>query len=117
MIGAVDSATMVRVVAAEIDDQVLEMDAATNADPRVSQALARATLASGTACALLCLTRGFGLAEFTAASFAFCGGLIGTGTTAYFGRLARQRSLQVRAEFRESVRRARTRLQRLQEQG
>jgi len=104
---------MAHAVAADIDDQVLEMDAATAADPRVSQALARAALASGTACSLLCLTRGFGLAEFAAASLAFGGGLIGTGVTAYFGRLAKQRSQRARAEFRESVRRARTRLQRL----
>ncbi len=106
--GRAAEADAARAALGELDEHTLEVDDATRVDPQLSAALGRVTLASGTACALLCLLQNMSLRQLPLACAAFGAGVVGSALIGHFGLLAKRSSKRSREQFRafqEEVRR------------
>ena len=93
----------------ELDELMIEVDANTRAPAELSLALARASIASGTAFAVLTLASAPDLAHLPEAGTAFGAGVVGAAVATYFGRLAKAYSVAIRgywSELARDVRRA-----------
>jgi hypothetical protein len=93
----------------ELDELTIQVDGATRAPAELARALARASLANGTAFAVLTLASNPNLSHLPEAGVSFGVGVVGAGTASYFGRLAKQYSERVRSHWSalaRSVRRA-----------
>ncbi len=88
----------------ELDELMIEVDAKTRAPAELSLALARASLAGGTAFAVLTLAGAPDLAHLPEAGMAFGAGVVGAALATYFGRLAKTYSVAVRGHWSELAR-------------
>jgi hypothetical protein len=80
----------------ELDELTIQVDGATRAPAELARALGRASLASGTAFAVLTLASHPDLAHLPEAGVSFGVGVVGAGAASYFGRLAKQYSERAR---------------------
>jgi hypothetical protein len=80
----------------ELDELMIQVDGATRAPSELGRALARASLASGTAFAVLTLASHPDLAHLPEAGMSFGVGVVGAGAASYFGRLAKQHAERAR---------------------
>ena len=85
----------------ELDELMFEVDAKTRAPGELSLSLARASVASGTAFAVLTLAGAPDLAHLPEAGMAFGAGVVGAAGATYFGRLAKAYSLKARSYWSE----------------
>jgi hypothetical protein len=91
----------------ELDELMIEIDGATRAPAELSLALGRASLASGTALAVLTLAGAPDLAHLPEAGAAFGAGVVGAMGAAYFGRVAKRHSAELRSHWSELARKVR----------
>lgn len=96
---------------AELDEAISDVDHATRSAAELPRALARITLAGGTALALGALAAHPDFAHLPAAGAAFGAGVGGAMCVAYLGRLANERSRTARAHWSELGRRVRRQLE------
>jgi hypothetical protein len=88
----------------ELDELMIEVDGVTRAPAELSHALARASLASGTALAVLTLASAPDLAHLPEAGVSFGVGVVGAAGATYFGRLAKVYSARARSHWTEVAR-------------
>lgn len=96
-----------------LDEIVGDIDRETRRGAEWARALARVSLASGTALSLLGMIERRSSADWIAIAATFLAGVVGSVGTAFVGRLADERSRRVREHWSGAVRRARVRLQTL----
>lgn len=95
----------------ELDELMIEIDGATRAPAELALALGRASLASGTALAVLTLASAPDLAHLPEAGAAFGAGVVGAAGASYFGRMAKRHSAALRRHWSELARKARRALE------
>jgi hypothetical protein len=91
----------------ELDELVIEADAASRAPAELPRAFARAALANGTAFAVLTLASNPDLMHLPEAGVAFGTGVVGALAAVHFGRLASKRAQKTRAHWSALAREAR----------